>query len=863
MENVLHRCAVAVCSAGLVTSGFMAFAATDELPAKFDASTGYVLQTQADSTSGAAHPSFMTNNVGSTGTYGSWGEEAAVPHAGTNYCVSTGGKAGTIVTPNATVSADTTWTFAGDKLVINGSTLQNMSSDKNYPCIPELYMLNGGAINWYGWKNKLTGNCHIRRSTGTAYGTWGGPVRFYSNADLVSVPQEFGMVVDGDSEQNVAFLTSKNGTGARSSYFKTTASWANYHGTILVTNNCPEYGLTGWTKLSMTGPDVPARVTVATNCLFASQTPNINLVGLTVRTHRAFEIAADGTWQVGDLALTNTMEISFLSGTSRFVVTNSLTRAAGAGFRLTLPEFAVGALPAADIPLVTFEPTVDVGDLTADDFDVAFVSGVAGLPSFTKELVTNDQGQVQFILHVRAVIESNNQAANAAAGPNLWYDEKDSSEIDFWSDGEAVHDSADYLLWKAKSGTIELPRTANATVEGAAKNNAYVFPGDSLTVNYNNLLLQASGGTLGIIDFKFLNVAANLSLRSFASPPTIDGIATARFLAPMSIAAGKTLTSTAYGSKNLRFEGEISGSGDIKLSSYRSASAEATNQGATELLGLNTNFTGRIYVDHEYYTKASPAYTIPNDRVYCKLFTRDGRSLGGPLAAFDFDSLWLRHWGCFIPRESVTLDQANRGVYVSDVGQFQVDAGVKLTIRNPLTMKGTLNVRAATAAGGTLALGGPLRFVANDTLAEIGGPDPADDPTNNLMVVSKVFLQALATNSFDGAALTLKDGAGLVVDPCATGEVANYGLVNLRGSITVENGERIPVRLEPSAELTGGEYVVAICTVPSGSALTAESFDVTRPKGYSAVVTAVTDASAGTKTFRLTLQYKGLILLIR
>ena len=52
-------------------------------------------------------------------------------------------------------------------------------------------------------------------------------------------------------------------------------------------------------------------------------------------------------------------------------------------------------------------------------------------------------------------------------------------------------------------------------------------------------------------------------------------------------------------------------------------------------------------------------------------------------------------------------------------------------------------------------------------------------------------------------------------------------------------------------------------TVPSGSALTAESFDVTRPKGYSAVVTAVTDASAGTKTFRLTLQYKGLILLVR
>ena len=131
MENVLHRCAVAVCSAGLVTSGFMAFAATDELPAKFDASTGYVLQTLADGTSGAAHPCFMTNNVGSTGTYGSWGEEALNPHAGANYCVSTDGKAGTIVTPNATVSADTTWTFAGDKLVINGSTLQNMSSGNN------------------------------------------------------------------------------------------------------------------------------------------------------------------------------------------------------------------------------------------------------------------------------------------------------------------------------------------------------------------------------------------------------------------------------------------------------------------------------------------------------------------------------------------------------------------------------------------------------------------------------------------------------------------------------------------------------------------------------------------------------------
>jgi len=856
----------------LTASCLAAFASDDELPDAFNATTGYVLQQQADTTGGAAHPSFITNNVGSTATYGSWNEEAPNPHAGTNYCVTTSSSAGTLVTPNVSgLSANKTWTFGGDKLVINGATLQNMSSGKNYPCIPELYMLKGGAINWFSGKNVLTGNCHIRCSTLATYGTWGGPVRFYSNAGID--PQSFGMVVDGDADQKVVFLTSKNGSGAqaaRSTHFKMTASWADYHGTILVTNNCPEYGLVGWTKLSMTGPEVPARVTVATNCAFASLTPNMNLVGLTVRTHWAFNIAADGTWTIGDLALANTMRVSFASDTSRLVVTNTLTRAPGATFQLEMPYLETRAMPAVDLPLVTFGSEVDLGDLSPEDFVINGVTSTStGLPHYTTSIETNAQNQVQLVLHRSAIITHNSKAVDVATGSNLWYHAVSTNGVSFWSDGLAVHAGADYL-YQAGSTQTTFPLYANASVEGSTTDNAYVFPGDSLTVACEGVMFYTGNPGVGIIDFRRLFLTENMSLRTYGTHPTIDGLVTLRFLAPMYITSDKVLTSTPYSSRNQRYEGEVSGPGNIELGSYRGASAEGTNQGSSEFLGTNVAFTGRISFNHDYYTKVDGGvtkYTIPNERVYCKLFARDGRSLGGPLADFDYDSLWLRHWGCFVPRNSVTLNQANRGVHVSDVGQIQLDKDVKLAILNPLTLWGTLRVGAKTATGGTLALGGPLRLVRNNTVTDLGGPDPIDSPTNNIMIVSNVCVQALATNAFDGAALTLKGGAGIVVDPCATGDLAAYGLLNLRGTVTVANGEgaanTIPVRIEASSAPTRAECAPAICTVPKGSALTTASFTVgTLPKGYRSLGVTLEETDA-TKTFRLTLRRKGLSLILR
>ena len=857
---------IALSLAALAGAAFGAYGPyTDELPSEsteaksFCANTGYVTQTASDSVAaGNGYQAFFTNNVDGTLTgCGKWSESAACPHADTNYYTNL-----KLVTANpggnASYPDPTYFTFAGKSLVVGSSgTIHSMSVNGKYPVIPNLFMLGGAQFMWWNEKKPISGKLHVRRSETK-------PVTFYSNTTFT---QPFAMDVDGDANQSIrvygVYAKSRNNAPR----WNMIGDWSRYYGSLVVSNDTEGVS----TTVAMNGPDCPMAVTLLQSAVLLSNTNGcLNLRGLTLKTKKKLTIDAGTSWTVGDLVVDEDVTFAFKSRTSSINVANSFAIASGS---LTLK---LEANPFDDAPdpnvqtinLITFGPAVDLEGMTVDSFVFeGFISSDTSdtLPTVTYALEQDEEtGATRLVATRKPIIESNNQAVNVLNGTNLWYDAVSTNGASFWSDGEAVHDSADYLLWKAKSGTIELPRTANATVEGAATANAYVFPGDSLTVNYNNLLLQASAGTLGIIDFKFLNVAANLSLRSFASPPTIDGIATARFLAPMSIAAGKTLTSTAYGSKNLRFEGEISGSGNIALSSYRGASAEATNQGATELLGLNTNFTGRIYVDHAYYTKASPAYTIPNDRVYCKLFTRDGRSLGGPLAAFDFDSLWLRQWGCFIPRESVTLGQANRGVYISDVGQFQVDAGVKLTILNPLTMNGTLNVRAATATGGTLALGGPLRFAANNTLSEVGAPDPADAPTNNVMTVSKVFVQALATNSFDGAALTLKDGAGIALDPCATGDVANCGLVNLRGTLATENAEgKIPVRFEPSVEMTGAEYVVAICTVPSGSALTTASFDVARVKGYAREVTSETDETANTKTFRVKLFRVGFTLMFR
>lgn len=69
----------------------------------------------------------------------------------------------------------------------------------------------------------------------------------------------------------------------------------------------------------------------------------------------------------------------------------------------------------------------------------------------------------------------------------------------------------------------------------------------------------------------------------------------------------------------------------------------------------------------------------------------NSHSLGGPLAAFAYNSITLTTYGTIWTHNDVALDVGTRGVYVSGQGQFEVDEGAVLTLHQQLTVNGTLH----------------------------------------------------------------------------------------------------------------------------------------------------------------------------
>ena len=836
---------------------------TDDLPNKFDATTGYVVQQFADATSLNELTSFTTNYFDSGKGKTVWNEDAVAPHADAKYYTTT-----TFVSPNDKNAKDDNpknWVFAGGQLVMgSGASYVPMSVNGNHPVINNLFMLGGSKFLWYNSKNAFEGSCHIRRSDST-------PIALQASQ---TITQDFAMDVDGDPAQNVIVRASINNSAARSATFNFTGDWSEYYGNILVTNCCFSLGLDSYTRLYVTGPSFPARVTVTTNCTFGVVDGGgpLTVGGLTLCTRKSVVVPAGQTLTIGDLAVRDEASFALGDATSKIVIASSCTFAEGAHLTIMLPKdfMKVEACEAKELSVLEFADGVDVSAIDMDKFTVVgSTPSDSGLPETQPEL-KEVGGKLTLTVSRRAIVSFTGKSIDSgvAGAGSVWFDQYDKSEppTAFWSDGEAMHGNADYLFDR-KAGDILMPENDGTE---------YEFPGSSLTLATANVLLKKSSGSTSVVDFKDVRVAENASIRTWGCTlPTIDGWSTIRLLGNWSIASGVTLTSTPYNSRCQRFDCEFSGEGTISVSSINSAtSSEGANRGNTSLAGLNTNFTGRVVFGQSYSTvklKSGESCVVPNEQTFSRLLAADGRNLGGPLDAFRHDSFWLRYCGCFQPICSLTLDQQNRGVLVSDVGQLMLTNGVTLTVMNPLTLTGKLIVRndsdltAKTGAipGGTLALGGPLRFAASNDLDERGEPETG----KNVIIASNVCVQALSTNSFDGAALSLIGSAAIVVDPCATGDLAAFGLVNTLGTIAVEDGDaataadKVNVRVAASRALDAGSYTVAICTVPATSALTEESFAVSRVPCYSCGVTSTT-TDAG-KTFFVTLQRSGLMLMVR
>ena len=286
---------------------------------------------------------------------------------------------------------------------------------------------------------------------------------------------------------------------------------------------------------------------------------------------------------------------------------------------------------------------------------------------------------------------------------------------------------------------------------------------------------------------------------------------------------GSTLMCSTFSADSARFIrvlAELCGDGRVDVMGAVGNDTAAYPYGAgpayVQFAGLNTNFTGRLYVRTSTATNSEGVVLMPTPENRGTLIVTDGRNLGGPLTTFTYDALRLQGWATLWARGNVTLDAQNRGVNIVDCGQFEVDPNCTLTICEQMTLSGPMKKQGE----GTLALGGTLAFT---------GPNTFEIPSGYKfpLEVCKGGVKVLTATAADGLELAFAPEGKLLVDRTATGEVAVYGLKNTRAGVpfaVMEPGNVISVVVEnPGEEPVESEFSVPVCTVKVSDADTVES----------------------------------------
>lgn len=393
-----------------------------------------------------------------------------------------------------------------------------------------------------------------------------------------------------------------------------------------------------------------------------------------------------------------------------------------------------------------------------------------------------------------------------------------------WYSGETPHAGRVYMANKGSGGLADFPIVRTPYYV----NEPYVFAGDALVLGNGSRLFLCSRDTT----FGLLALNANVIV-----PLALNGVPT--FLRGTIRLRGSSDTYPqvfqAYFQGLNTVSAEVVGPGTLHVTG-RSGSGRP--YGDIEFTALNTNFTGRIKVCSKVNNQAASEDSYRHERV----FVTDARNLGGPLAAFKADALELTDYTVLQPRNDVDLNVANRGVTITDNACFAVPEGVKLAVSNDITYNGELKKTGA----GVLSLNGRARA---------GGSAAS-------LKVAEGFLSVGSTNALDGVEVTFTDGAYLLVNPEADGDVAACGAVDMSST---PFGGALPVAfLLPELEEGGTCFynAVAVCTV--ADQVTADSLAVTakRIDGFRTTFSRRPNAD-GTVTILATVGPDGLSIIIR
>ena len=317
----------------------------------------------------------------------------------------------------------------------------------------------------------------------------------------------------------------------------------------------------------------------------------------------------------------------------------------------------------------------------------------------------------------------------------------------------------------------------------------YVFPGGSLTLDgdlsakaalmvISNLVIcgdksVAVSGANSSIRWQVLDGTMELSGTSWDHPARI-------------------LTQSA--TQLMEVKSKITGSGTLKFVTKNVLADEVY----TRITGDNSEFYGQLRVGW------MNSNATDNRKLVLEFDAPE--NLGGPLAAFDYRALGVDKDSALAPRKPMTLDAANRGLWLDTCGRIIVTNGT-FGIKWPIRMTGSM----VKLGEGVLALGGGVSFGAAGTDAPSGA--------NNVLSVEAGGILPLATNGFARLSISFAEGSRLVADAAATDVgVKTYGLLNEYGAFALPSDGKLHVKLVGCGANGRRSHTIPLCNVTTQAA---------------------------------------------
>ena len=793
MKDALKRMAVFVIAFAMA---YLTFAE------EYSAATGFVTLNGKDS-----------GGVSSFISAGLW-SDGREPYSGTNYYI---GADCLINTPTDGGSYE----FKGDRLVVDDGGKFNHAVNMNGSIwfSGSLEMLPGAYYSFGSVGKILSGIIDIR-------GTESSPVVFYirrtSGTFTVTQGAEFRSEATGVMEvqqRGVAHQT-----------FSYTGDWTKFYGTLVMPTNL--------TIRVKDGFDTPGMFkTLATGETTLSQEANTHTMAIgkiDVPSGGGLTVSKSAGLTVGDLSVGSGANLGFASTGSEFLVhvTNRLELADGA--TVGVPKAFDCAQQGAQTSLV-FRLSPQAVSAGLPDWDkvsfpyeranYASAKYAGDLPRAHSFVMDDPEvpGGKYMGLATKPVVYMTNQNLIAKSACDTTYNHPE----EFWSNGRFPEEGADYL----------------ARQQFLLQNcgNPYVFPGDSMTLRGVALMLHNSAKDVTFAD---LTLAGACLLR----PLSINNDYVLRGKLTLSTqtsgAAGAATVKNANG-VTFTIASEIGGDNNLDALLADGNGALTHLWGTLALTGVNTNWTGKLTVSTQgdVYTIGGVSYAV-NAVSNLTLRVSDARNLGGPMAAFTYDSLVLSNNCRLAVDASTTFDEPTRGWYFPRNVFLSVAEGATATCKNTMTLGG----RIVKEGAGTLNLAAtPVLENGRAAIAVEAGA----------LAVSKS--DALAGIDVDFAA-----GTTFAVDVASADADMQTKGVDLTSSTVAKADAELSLVFLGLPEVPGnkcGPY--AVCTYNSSHPVAFKPMKGPWPDVNMRAFLKATDNGDGTKTLTATFKQAGMLLIFK